>query len=107
MVRTKTITQIGYIVSGTATVSMWGGGSGTIEMNRTFIPLEKFSKTNTLRCVNDGGFGVESIDAADIDIYVKYDNGSVEIDRTIYDVSHPLHTKHFLGWKELRAEGIK
>lgn len=99
------ITQTGIIVSGVATLSLWGGGSGTINMEPYFLPNEHISKDNILRCVNDGGFGCESIDSAEIDIWVKYDNGSKEIERTLFADS-PIHTKLFLGWAELRKQGV-
>lgn len=104
--RTKTITQTGIIVSGIATISLWGGGSGEVTMDPYFLPNEHISKDNILRCVNDGRFGCESIDSAEIDIYIKYDNGSEEIERTFF-VDSPIHAKLFLGWAELRRRGIK
>jgi hypothetical protein len=104
--RIKTITQTGIIVSGTATLSLWGGGGGPIAMEDYFLPNEHISKDNILRCVNDGGFGCESIDSAEIDIYIKYNNGSTEYERTLF-VDHPIHTKLFLGWDELRKQGVK
>ncbi len=102
----KTITQIGYTIKGTATIYLWGGGKGTIEMEKYFLPLDKVTPKNILRCVNDGGFGCESIKEAEIDIYVKYDNGSEDYDRTIFADS-PIHAQYFLGWQELRNQGIK
>jgi len=104
--KTKTINQIGIVIGGESVISLWGGGEGTIKMDETFIPNDKISKQNILRCVNDGGFGCESIDSSDIDIYIKFDNGCREYDRTIY-VNHPLHTQFFLGWMELNEQGIK
>ena len=105
-VKTKEINQIGIVVGGEATLSLWGGGTGTIEMEEYFLPLDKVTPKNILRCVNDNGFGVESIDAAKIDLYIKYDNGSKEYDRTIIADSK-IHSAYFLGWKELREQGIK
>jgi hypothetical protein len=105
MKKVKSITQIGIVVSGTCVIHMWGGGKGVMNMHETFIPYEKISKDNILRCVNDGGFGCESIESARIDISIKYDNRSEEYNRTI-EANSPHHTKHFLGWKELREQGI-
>jgi len=106
MTRTRTITQIGYMISGIAYVSMWGGGNGQIEMSKEFLPNELMSKDNMLRCVNDNGFGVESIDTADIIIGIKYDNGSIEWDHEI-EVTSPIHAKLFLGWYELNKQKEK
>ncbi len=104
--KTKQINQIGIVIGGIATLEMWGGGTGEIEMKQYFLPLDKITPKNILRCVNDNGFGCQSIPTADIDIYIKYDNGSKEYDRTIY-VDNTLHTEYFLGWRELREQGIK
>lgn len=99
--RTKTINQTGIVIGGSAVLNLWGGGKGEIEMERTFLPNKHISKDNILRCVNDNGFGCESIASADIDIYVKYDNGSIEIERTLWDVNSIHHTHLFLGWRYL------
>lgn len=104
--KTKTITQTGIIVSGEALINLWGGGKGTISMEPYFLPIDKITPKNILKCVNDGGFGCEGIEKAEIDIYIKYDNGSKEYDRTIY-ADNPIHAQYFLGWKELREQGIK
>ena len=83
--RTKTLKQIGYEVSGQLTMNMWGGGKGTIEMQpRQF---QELTTENVLRSVNDSGFGCESYDSAVVDVYVLYERGltdyltSVEFDK--------------------------
>jgi len=92
-------------ISGTATLNLWGGGSGTIEMERYRLPINKATKDNILRCVNDNGFGCENIQSAEIDITANYDGKRIYM-RTIY-VDSPVHQKLFLGWKSLREQGIK
>lgn len=87
-------------------LNLWGGGQGSIEMERYFLPLDKATKTNILRCVNDNGFGCESIESAFIDIYDVYEGGYKEHNRELY-VDNRHHTKFFLGWKSLREQGIK
>lgn len=104
--RTKEIKQIGFIISGTATLSLWGGGTGTIDMKEMYLPYDKCTPKNILRCVNDNNFGCEAIIAADIEIGIKYDNGSIVYERSFYDINNPIHTKYFLGWRELREQGI-
>ena len=79
-----TLTQTGYRISGTVTVTPWGGGQGTLDMESTFIPLSQFNKTALLSCINDGRFGVESIDSADVDICLVFDDNYDEYDRTIH-----------------------
>lgn len=104
--KTVTLKQIGIQVQGEAMLNLWGGGKGTIDMESYFLPLGKATKTNILRCVNDNGFGCESIESAYIDIYDVYENGHKQYNRELYvDCKH--HTKHFLGWRELREQGIK
>ena len=104
--KTKQITQVGYVINGTAILNLWGGGQGSIEMESYFLPLDKFTPKNLLRCVNDNGFGCESIESAEIDISIKYDNGCTEYETTI-GAFHPIHQEYFLGWGELRDQGIK
>ncbi len=88
--KTKTIYQTGITIQGLALIHLWCGGTGHIEMTPNFIPLDKISKDNILGCVNDGQFGCEFIKEADIDIYITYDNGSLEFDRTLF--SGPIHS---------------
>lgn len=104
--KSKIINQIGIVVGGTATLEFWGGGTGTIEMEEYFLPNGKITKDNILRCVNDNGFGCESISDAEIDIYIKYDNGSVEYNRTLSNFIE-VQTELFLGWRQLHEQGIK
>lgn len=88
---------IGFAISGVATLSMWGGGTGTIEMRREFIPAKKFSKDAILGCVNDNGFGVESIDSAEICVYCVYqseqDSQTEVYDRTLF--AGKIHSDRF------------
>jgi hypothetical protein len=82
--KTKVIKQTGIVIGGEATLNLWGGGQGTIEMNSVFIPLSDISHNRIKEAINDGQFGCESIEGADIDIFIKYDNGSKEYERTIF-----------------------
>jgi len=102
-IRAKTIKQIGFIIGGTAFVNFWGGGSGSVEMDTNFLPNELMSKNNMLRCVNDGGFGVESIYGAEIYVSVKYDNGSTEMAH-FFETESKIHSELFLGWNELEEQ---
>lgn len=81
----KTIKQTGITIQGTALLNLWGGGQGEIIMDDRYIPNNKITKENILRCINDAEFGCESIESADIDIYINYENGfAMEYDRTIH-----------------------
>jgi hypothetical protein len=104
--KTMLITQTGFVIGGRAGLILWDGTRGEIEMKECYLAYHDTTPKNILRCVNDNGFGCEYIECADIDIYIKYDNGSKEYDRTLY-VDHPIHTRHFLGWRELQEQGIK
>lgn len=79
--KTRVLKQIGYRITGEALLNLWGGGQGYIKMNRTDIPFNKFNKTNLLKSINDGGFGCESIEEAEILIYDLYENNYTELSR--------------------------
>jgi len=81
--KTRTITQIGIMVDGYTIVNHWGGGEGRVRMDPVFIPNDKITHNNIYRAINDGQFGCEAIKEADVDVYIKYDNGSLEFDRTL------------------------
>ena len=63
-------------------------------MDSKFIPNEKISKENILRCVNDGKFGVQSIDRVEIDILDTYEGEYKEFNRTLI-TSNPLYSKFY------------
>jgi hypothetical protein len=62
----------GYELRGEATLNLWGGGQGIIEMSPVFIPGDKLTHTNIKRSINDGGFGCSSVECATIEIYDVY-----------------------------------
>lgn len=74
--KTITLEHIGYTVGGQAELSLWGGGSGWIEMDKRFIPAEKLTKTNLLGCINDGQFGCQAITSVTMEIYDTYENST-------------------------------
>ena len=73
--KTVTLKQTGYSISGESVLNLWGGGQGTIDISAGIIPLDKLSKENLLKCVNDGRFGCESIDCARVIIEDLYEDG--------------------------------
>ena len=106
MKKQVTLTLTGFTITGEATLEMWGGGQGTIQIRETFLEKELFSKDNILRCVNDNGFGCQGISKADIYVYRVYSTGYREYDRTI-STSSKHHTKLFLGWRSLDEQRAK
>ena len=82
-IREVTLKQTGYMVGGDTVINLWGGGQGKVTIDETFIPLDKLSKENLLRCINDGRFGCESFDNADLYIDDMFENGYREFNRII------------------------
>lgn len=81
-----TLEMTGWVIKGTCAVSLWGGGDGSTNMRPSFIPIGKMTKANLIGAVNDGGFGVQSIDEVLMDIYSSYGcNQEVQrYERTIF-----------------------
>ena len=75
---TRTLYLTGFEIRGYATINMWGGGQGNIRMDAKRLKLKEFSKNNILGCINDGQFGCESIECAEIEIYKVFNNSYVE-----------------------------
>lgn len=93
--RTKKLKQTGIVIQGIAVLNLWGGGQGEIIMDEKFIPNDKISKENILRCVNDAQFGCESIESAVVHIYIDYDHGfAKEYERTI-KVNNPRYQQFY------------
>jgi len=91
----KKIKQTGITIQGVALINFWGGGQGEVIMDERYIPNDKISKENILRCINDGQFGCESIESAEIDILINYELGfAMEYDRTII-VKNPAYRKFY------------
>jgi len=79
-----TLKRIGYMIHGEAEVILWGGGTGTISMDKTYISRGELSKERILRAINGGQFGVKLINIADL---------------CIYDVYHDAPTSYGIGKK--------
>lgn len=87
--RQVTLTQTGYKISGEVAVNTWDGNGGTIIMDTTIIPLNQLTKEKLLSCINDGKFGVESINSAKVDIWDVFGEEYEEYNRTIVIDSLP------------------
>ena len=104
---TKTFDLAYFEIDGTALLNLWGGGQGEIDMEQYRLPAEHFSKDNVLRCVNDHGFGCESIAAAVIEVTPVYkaEDGQRQYGDTKTLRAEPIHSDRFLGWSHLRKIG--
>jgi len=94
MAKSITLEQTGWEVSGEVYVTLWGSGGGVIHMTPSFVPLGQLTRDNIHRSINDGRFGVQSIDRADVEISEVYGNPSfrescVVSYRATLDVRHP------------------
>lgn len=96
MTKTVTLKKVGYYVSGTADLTMWGGGNASIDM-KPFKTKTK-SKKELLAGINDNGFGVESINGAICDVYELFEGGYKEFleDITVGEVSDDTVENHYL-----------
>jgi len=83
MPKTVTLEQVGWRITGHAIVTLWNGGQGRIAMNETFIPFGQMTRDNLHRSINDGRFGCESIESAEVAILDAFENGYTEYNRTL------------------------
>lgn len=81
--KTKTLKQIGYRISGTTNVKLWGGPKAQIEMN-AFDIIGTLTTKKIQNGINDGGFGVESILGAEVTVCELYENDYIEYKETKY-----------------------
>ena len=88
MPKTVTLRQRGWIVTGLAQIHFWMGGQGEIVMDEQFVPLGQMTRDNLHRCINDGRFGCESVESAELHIFDAFENGYREFNRTLV-VSQP------------------
>lgn len=100
--KTVTLKQTGITIGGIAYVTCWDGQEGSIGMNQKFIPLGEITKENILGCVNDGRFGVQSIDRVEIEIFDTYENGYKEFNRIIETENPDYQQFYFRGIKSLK-----
>ena len=66
--KTITLNKVGYLIKGVADVKPWGGRQACIDMEPFKVKHLKDIKEN----LNDGGFGVESINGAVVYIYEDF-----------------------------------
>lgn len=76
---------VGYKVDGIALINLWDGTQGRIDMTSHAIMQQKApTKKQVTGKINDGGFGCESIEEADVDVYAVYGNGYEEYINTFH-----------------------
>jgi len=78
---TITLKRIGFRCEGTAKLNLWGGGQGCIEMDSW--DTTKGSRKEIAKGVNDGQFGCEFIESAEVMIYTLYENNVTIYEDTI------------------------
>ena len=77
--RTHTLELRGYQITGTANINLWGNVKSRVQMDKSFIPLDKIPRKTRLEremivsCINDGQFGCESILSANVEIQEVYE----------------------------------
>lgn len=70
------LNQIGYFITGEATLNLWGGGKGTIRMKSVILETNEVpTKEDILKAkiINDNSYGCENIDEANVNIYEVYE----------------------------------
>ena len=77
--KTVTLKQVGYEFTGNALLNLWGGGQGTVKMD-SWEAKGEFSRQKMIDGINDGQFGCESIDSAEIWVNKLFENGYTEYD---------------------------
>ena len=78
-----TLKHIGYRITGESLLNLWGGGQGHIGMNFTDI-TGHITKEKLLSCINDNGFGCESVENVEFCIYDLYEHEHTEHNRNIF-----------------------
>ena len=77
---------------GIVEVTSWDGFSGTLTMESFELP-DPFSEEDIIAGINDGGFGVQSIDKATVDIYARYESVDVHLDTLVFGGKELINAK--------------
>lgn len=92
--RVAKLNQIGWYFDGEAVINFWGGGQGSVYMTPWTL-LDKFSEEEMMKGINDGQFGCESIESADVSIYRLYENRYKEFEETYYYTKKQLEESKY------------
>lgn len=68
--KTVTLKQVGYLITGTSDLTLWGEGNASITMSP--FTVNKISEIKDK--INDAGFGVQSINGAICNIWYLFEN---------------------------------
>lgn len=83
----KTVTKksVGLSINGISVIQLLGNNTEYLcDMEETFIPInKKLTKSLLLSCVNDNDYGCEHIVYATIEVFVCYDDTTIELFKTI------------------------
>ena len=79
--QTITLQLTDFVVKGTAYITSWDGTNGCISMKPYHIPENNIDVI--LEGINDNGFGCQSIDLVDVDLYANYEGYLVHIDELL------------------------
>ena len=79
--KTITLKQIGFQVTGMSDLTLWGGQNGCIEMKA--FNVNSIDENELLSNLNDNGFGCQSINGGICDIWELYENDYREFSETI------------------------
>jgi hypothetical protein len=85
---TITLNHMGYNVTGTVAINLWGGETAYIDMKPIYIEQavkDAEALYDLIReGLNDNGFGCERILGAHVDIYAVYSNQDVYTSTKVY-----------------------
>lgn len=78
-VKTLTLKQVGWRITGTVVMLLWGGGIATIKMEDTYIrSLAPLTEDQLVQNLNDNGFGCQRIYGGEVHIHELYERGLSE-----------------------------
>jgi len=97
-----TLQQTGYYIEGQVNIILWTGDIGELYMDPMVVPLGNMTKENLMKCINDGQYGAQFIDKAELAIYDYYENNYKEFNRYI-DVNEYFCKKY----QSIFCKGIK
>ena len=85
---TITLNHMGYNVTGTVAINLWGGETAYIDMEPIYIEQAVKDAEALYDLIredfNDNGFGCEKILGAHVDIYAVYSNRDVYTSTKVY-----------------------